>query len=35
MGLNSIILQSVQQLTCGVLYDDVQKMRKAGIEQLD
>lgn len=35
MRLGSIILQSVQQLECGVLYDDVQEMRKAGAEQLD
>lgn len=35
MRLDSIILQSVQQLKCGVLYDDVQEMRNAGIEQLD
>lgn len=35
MRLDSIILQSGQQVKCGVLYDDVQEMRKAGIEQFD
>lgn len=35
MRLDSIILQSVQQLKCGVLYNDVQERRKPGVEQLD
>lgn len=35
MRLDSIILQSLQQLKCGMLCDDVEEMRKAGIEQLD
>lgn len=35
MRLDSLILQLVQQLKCGVLCDDVQEMRKVGREQLD
>lgn len=35
MRLDSIILQSVQQWKCGVLFDGVQEMTLAGVGQLD